>query len=387
MTAGGELPRGGPPASEGAPARPGATSAAGRSAPGIGPPGSPCVAGDNRSVAAEYHGSSAASRPAPQGSRAAPVSPRAAPAWRWPPSRRTLIRGAVVLFLLVALVVVGRKFWDMKEFLATLATFEPVYLAPILSLGLVYYLLKALRWHYYLREAKLRVPVQRSVAAYMAGQWFTFTPAGELMRACLLGAGVEVSLVAPTVVAQAIADFVSLALVATVVVPLYPELAPVVLPVTVPLLTTVAMLAFPPLREYASSWRLVRWLASGKRREMVGSAAHLLGPRPMGVGVLMGIPAVLAGGLSLYYAGRAVGLPNWNPLHAEGVYAIIQLLGGLSPLPQGLGVTEGSGTLLLSYLGVDPAEALAAIVLFRAAILGFSAVVGLLAFFVLRGRD
>ena len=308
----------------------------------------------------------------------------AAPALSWRPSRKALIRGAVALLLLVAMVVVGRKFVHMTDFLATLATLEPIYLAPILSLGLVYYLLKALRWHYYLYEAKIKVSPVRSFGAYLAGQWFTFTPAGELMRACLLGEGTQFAAVAPTVVAQALADFLSLALLATAVVPLYPDLAPVVLPLTLPLLTTAALVAAPPPRRYLARWRLVRWLASGKRRATLESAACLLGPRPMGVGLLMGIPTVLLGGLGLYFAGLAVALPGWHVLHAEGVYAVIQLLGGLSPLPQGLGLTEGSGTLLLSYLGVGPEEALAAIVLFRATTLGFSAVLGLLAFLRLR---
>jgi len=79
-------------------------------------------------------------------------------------------------------------------------------------MALLYYVLKALRWHYYLRVAGIYVPLRRSMAAYLAGQWFTFTPAGELMRAYLLGAGDRFSLVAPTVVMQAVVDFASFAL-------------------------------------------------------------------------------------------------------------------------------------------------------------------------------
>ena len=305
----------------------------------------------------------------------------------WLPSRKTLLRIGLGVLFLVAATLIGQKFLHMKALLATLATIEPLDLAPILLLGLVYYLLKALRWHYYLREAKIAVPWVRSLSAYLAGQWFTFTPAGELMRGCLLGGGTDFKLVAPTIAAQALADFLSLALVATLVVPLYPHLAPVVLPVTVPMLLTALVLSAPPLRAIASTWSLVRWLAQGKRRAMVESAAHLLSPVPMSVGLLMGVPTILAGGFALYFAGLAVGLVEWGAVEAQGVYAMTQLLGGLSPLPQGLGVAEGSGTLILSYLGVDPTSALAAILLFRVAILGFSVVLGLLAFLALRVHD
>ncbi len=129
---------------------------------------------------------------------------------------------------------------------------------PITASVLLYYVLKGLRWHYYLRVVDVEVTLRRSLAAYLAGQWFTFTPAGELMRAYLLGAGTEFSRVAATVVVQVVTDFVSLALLATLMVPFYPALASVVLPVTTPLLLTAAMVATPPLRRYAATWGLVR---------------------------------------------------------------------------------------------------------------------------------
>ena len=297
---------------------------------------------------------------------------------------RRLIRAAVMALLAIAVVIVGRKLLSLVGSLHTLATFDRTYLVPIIALGCVYYVLKALRWHYYLRVAGISVPLTRSIAAYLAGQWFTFTPAGELMRAYLLNAGAHFALVAPTVVVQALVDFLSLALMATIMVPLYPALAPVVLPVTIPLLVTASMVALPPLRRYAAGWRAVQWLASGRRQQVMSQAARLLRPLPILAGVAMGVPTVLAGAGALYFAGAAVGSVRWTMTQANAVYSMMQLLGGLSPFPEDLGMTEGSGALLLAYLGFEPSDAVAAIVLFRASILGFSAVLGLLAFLALR---
>src|SRR5688500_17245421 len=171
---------------------------------------------------------------------------------------RRLVRLGVGVLLLLAIVAVGSRLVRMEETFRTLAALHPVYLVPIWLLALLYYVLKALRWHFYLRVGGIDVTLARSMAAYLAGQWFTFTPAGELMRAYLLGARERFSLVAPTVVMQAVVDFASLALMATLAVPFYPALAPVVLPVTAPLLLTSAMLASPPLRRVASSWRVAQ---------------------------------------------------------------------------------------------------------------------------------
>jgi uncharacterized membrane protein YbhN (UPF0104 family) len=207
------------------------------------------------------------------------------------------------------------------------------------------------------------------------------------MRVYLLGAGDRFSLVAPTVVMQVVVDFASLALLATLMVAVYPALAPVVLPITLPLLFTLAMLAAPPLRRFASTWRLVRRLGEGRgqrAQRVTGQFARLLAPWPVIAGLLMGVPTVVAGALTLYVSGLALGLDHWRAVPVTGVYAMTQLVGGISPLPQGLGVAEGSGTVLLGYLGVDPEAALAAMLLSRGAVLGFSVLLGLVAFIVLR---
>jgi uncharacterized membrane protein YbhN (UPF0104 family) len=307
-----------------------------------------------------------------------------APGQRKTDVRRHLVRYGIALLLLVALVAIGGRLLKMGDTFKTLLTLDPSFLVPVVLAALVYYLLKAVRWHYYLRVAGIRVPMRRSVAAYLAGQWFTFTPAGELMRVYLLGAGNRFALVAPTVVMQVVVDFASLALVATLAVPFYLAMAPVVLPVTLPLLVTLGMLASPSLRRFASTWQALRRLSTGRSGVVAGQLALLLHPWPVAAGLLMGIPTVIAGALALYISGLALGIENWGPFRVTSVYAITQLIGGVSPLPQGLGVTEGSGTLLLSYLGVEPEAALAAMLLSRAAVLGFSVVLGLLAFVVLR---
>jgi uncharacterized membrane protein YbhN (UPF0104 family) len=287
------------------------------------------------------------------------------------------VRAAVALLLLAGTIVIGQRLLETRAFLATLATFDRGYLTPIVLLALAYYLLKALRWHYYLHEVGLAVPLGRSLAAYLAGQWFIFTPAGELMRAYLLGNSAPFALAAPTVVVQALADFLALAVVATAMVALYPALAPVVLPLTLPILVAAVVLAAPPLWQRAAAWRPLAWLWRGKGHRVVEESRHLLGPRPTAVGLLLGLPAVLAGGVALYLAGLAVGLTDWDLARAQGVYAVMQLLGGLSGAPHGLGVAEGSATLLLTYLGVEAAVALAAVVLLRAVLLGLSAALAL----------
>jgi glycosyltransferase 2 family protein len=302
-------------------------------------------------------------------------------------SRGRLLRLGIGLLLVGALVAMASRFIRMEETFRTLASLEVDFLGLILILALLYYALKALRWHFYLRVVGIRVALLRSVAAYLAGQWFTFTPAGELMRAYLVGEGRRFALVAPTVFMQAAIDLASLSLIATVMTPFYPSLTPIILPLTVPLLLMLVIAATPARRRFALAWtvlRRVRLLRSDSGVVISEELMRLLAPWPVVAGLLMGVPASLVGALALYASGVALGIEGWAPLSVIAVYALAQLVGGVSPLPQGLGLTEGSGTLMLVYVGVEPEQALAAMLLSRAAVLGLSVLLGMGAFLVLR---
>ncbi len=302
-------------------------------------------------------------------------------------SRAALVRAAIGVLLVVAVLVMGQRLFEMKAFLAALETLQVEYMVPIALLALVYYALKALRWYYYLGEAGIHVPLWRAGAAYLAGQWFMFTPAGELTRAYFLGGGVSFAAAAPTVIVQALADFFALAVVALAVLPAYPVLAPLVLPVALPLVALMLVLAAPAVRRHAARWQPLGWRGPQQLRALLDQSTHLLGARQTGTGLLLGVPAVFVGALALHLAGLAVGSADWAIGQTLGVYTLMQLVGGLSASPHGLGVTEGSGLLLLAYVGVEGGTALAAVVLFRATLLGLGMMLGGVALVGLRIAD
>lgn len=89
-----------------------------------------------------------------------------------------------------------------------------------------------------------------------------------------------------------------------------------------------------------------------------------------------GFCAVVFAGLLLYFAIHAVGAST-VPLPAVAfALAMANLTAGLSLVPIGLGVFEGTITLLLVAAGVVPGEAAAAALLYRAFNDGFMAGLG-----------
>jgi uncharacterized membrane protein YbhN (UPF0104 family) len=327
-------------------------------------------------------------------SESARIRPLAATAlrrwWRHRHVRTALITGAVI----GVLGILVHRFEDLLE---ALSGTEPDlgYVPVMIALATLYYFLKALRWHFYLRVSKVRLSWWRSCAAYLAGQWFTFTPAGELVRSYLLFERYRIPFErsAPTVVLQALMDFASLALMAILAAVWVPVLLPVVLPVAMPVLAFMLALLFPLPRRWLRSAPVLHRLPlirSRRFQALLDHADTLLAVRPTLVGLGMGLPAVAVGAGTLVAAGMALHVEGWHLVPALLVYSIAQLLGGVSIFPQGLGVTEASGTALLALLEVPALQAASAVILFRVCTLGWSILLGGCALVVLRldrGRD
>jgi glycosyltransferase 2 family protein len=284
---------------------------------------------------------------------------------------------ALGVLLVMALWLTSSRLDTLRQDLAGTSV-DLTFVPAMLVLTTVYYVLKALRWHYYLRISGVRVAPGRTTTAYLAGQWFAFTPAGEFTRSLLLQRyGVAYERSVPAVMVQALIDLASLALVATAILPLWPALAPLVLPVTLPVLAALTVLALPATRAWGSTWLDRTPLGRSRRfQTLFHHAGDLLALRPLLVGLAVGVPTVLAGAGVLLIAGAALDVPGWETAPAVLIYSVSQLLGGLSFLPHGIGVTEGSGTALLALLGVPVGQAAAAIILFRLCTLGWGALLG-----------
>jgi glycosyltransferase 2 family protein len=295
----------------------------------------------------------------------------------------------------VSLLFAGSRFIDLAQAREEFGEFPWPRLTLVLTLSLVYYLLKAIRWQYLLQVMGVQINWRRSLLIYFSGQWFAFTPAGELVRAYLLtGYGFSFSYGSAAVAVQVIFDFLSLAIIGSLAMfapqpgadaAKYQQLAPVVLPFTLGLAIFVLVFAY---------WPMLRQRIGGQ--PPIGKVNHeghwhgffqhsrlLLAPGPLLVGLALGLVTVLVGAATLYVVCSGYNIEQ-SFGQASYVYSLSQLVGGLSMLPHGLGAIEGSSVALFGYAGVDTAHAASAIVLFRLATVGWSILLGGLSLLALR---
>jgi uncharacterized protein (TIRG00374 family) len=291
-------------------------------------------------------------------------------------------RRLVFLGILTALVFVGLvAYGDSREVASRLVNFPLPLLLAALSLAALNFLLRFLRWSYYLRVLRIRVPWGVSGLIFLAGLSLSITPGkvGELLKSYLLRdrVGVPVPASVPVVVMERVTDVVSVVLLGLVGVLLLPPL------VAYGLLAVLLVCALGTLvltsRHSDGLLRLPfirRWQA--ELRTSREGLRQLTGPRPLLVAILLGGLAWLSEGVALWVILQGLDAPvdlRW----ALPIYAAATLVGAASALPGGLLGTEGSMVALLQQTGIDRGAASTGTLLVRLVTLWFAVLVGMVA--------
>lgn len=284
---------------------------------------------------------------------------------------------------------------DVRKLGARLDGFGWWAFGAALGLALVNYLIRFLRWQLYLAHQGVQVPVRSSALVFGAGLSLSITPGklGELVKSYLLRElhDVPATRTAPIVVAERISDLVALLVLALVGVAAYGIESTLVIAAAALIVMGLVLLAWPrPTRALIDLATRPASLARFRAplHEMYGGLAALCRPRVLASATALALPAwgcecVGFAVIVNAFPGAEVGLGL-----AMVIYASTTIIGALSFLPGGLGVTEGAMTMLLvrGAVGLDGAAAFDATLLTRLATLWFAVVLGLGCLVVARRR-
>ena len=291
-------------------------------------------------------------------------------------------RKLLLLMLLAVAVFAGLvSYGDFRDVGNHLVNFPASHLLASLALASLNYLLRFLRWAYYLRALNLYVPLPLSVLVFLSGLALSVTPGkvGEVLKSYLLRdrAGVPVSASAPAVLMERLTDVVAVVSLGLTGLALLPPLVSGALAATLLLCAGVFLLAasrnadglarLPVLRRWERELQVSK---EGFRR--------LALPRPLAVAVALGALAWFSEGLALWVALQGLGA-EVNLFRALPIYAAATLVGALSALPGGLVGTEGAMVALLQQAGLDRGAASAGTLLVRLATLWLAVGIGLAA--------
>ena len=285
---------------------------------------------------------------------------------------RALKRLAVLVAALAFAVLVGLgAYADFGDLGDALGDFRWELFPAALALTFVNYLVRFWRWQVYLRRLEIRVPAQRSFWIFFAGQTMTLSPGkvGEVLKSVLLKRSFDVPIrrSAPIVLAERITDGLGVVVIAAVAGGFAAGSWEVIAVTVTGAALLVVAVRLPLLDRF------------GPLAEARAAASEILG-----VGLLASMTVVSAGAwfcecLASYVCVRGLGL-DVSLADVAVAFSVAGLVGAISFVPGGLGVTEAGFTGLLRVLADVPrAPAAAATVLTRLATLWFAVALGLVA--------
>jgi glycosyltransferase 2 family protein len=305
---------------------------------------------------------------------------------RWRLVVPMVLLGAIVFAVLVI-------YGDLPELSRGLREFPLGYLLIVLALSLVNYLLRMVRWIYYLRVLSIDIPVWHNILIFFSGFSMTISPGkvGDLAKCYLLSEAhrVPVSRSSPALIMERVTDLAAVFAITALGVAVLPSRlvilgggAVVIVAVALGAILVVShgrLLRLPLLR---------RWETEiAESRENV---KRLLSAQAVIVGVALAVLAWLSEGVGLWVVLRGLDA-DLSLGRAVSVYAAATLIGALVLLPGGIVGTETSMVGLLQRMDVNRADASAATIIIRlctlwfAVLLGFAAL-ALLYWLVLRKR-
>ncbi len=289
-----------------------------------------------------------------------------------------------VLLGMATLLVVGAAS-DYQDALRALEKFQLRFLPIVLGLTFINYLLRFVKWHYFLGIIDAKLPLKRSFAVFLSGLAMSVTPGkvGELLKSYLLKQlkGVPLSKSAPIIFAERLSDGFGLAILSMTGI-WYVRYGKQILGlVGIMLIGVVVLVQFPAFLRKAIN--LITKIPFLKKHEqtfhnLLDSANVLLKPAPLLFTIVISVVSWSFECIAFYYV--FVGLGYKVPLLVSTfTLSFSGIVGAVSMLPGGLGAAEASLLGLLLMTGVPKSYAGVGTVLIRFCTLWFGVTVGTIA--------
>jgi glycosyltransferase 2 family protein len=294
------------------------------------------------------------------------------------------IRNRVFLSIAVAALIylTFMVYVDSEKVIKSFEKFNWYLLPILLLLSLGNYISRFFKWQYYLNIIDVKLHKLDSLSVFMSGLIMSVTPGkmGELLKSYLVKQvnGTSISKTAPIVLAERATDFLSLTILALAGAYFYDYGKNIIIIIGAIILAGLIILSNKKLFNKIIS--LISNIGFISRHTLKITTAHdssskLLSITPL---LLMTLLSIISWGFECF--GYYLILTNFeikiDVLWAFFSYSFATIVGALSMLPGGLGVTEGSLTLMLVQKGLSEHSAFAATFIVRAVTLWFAVLIG-----------
>ena len=281
---------------------------------------------------------------------------------------------------------------DYQSVINSFSAFSLLLLPVLLLLSYLNYFTRFLKWHYYLRVLKIKTSFKDSFLIFMSGLIMSVTPGkfGELLKSYMLKkvSDEPISKTAPIILVERITDFLSLLLIAVIGSYIYGTGEEIVVGTSIFFILLVFFLSNKSLS--AKTFNLLYKIKFVKKlipglEEAFQSSFEMLRIKPLILMFIVSFVSWFFECLGFYLV-----LNNFDStvslFWASFTYAFATILGSITMLPGGLGVTDGSLTFILVQKGFSADISVTATFIIRVVTLWFAIFVGIISVLLYQRR-
>jgi putative heme transporter len=292
----------------------------------------------------------------------------------------------IIIALIIAIAVFFYAVADLESMSSAILSMSAEAVFVLLLLLLANEIVKGLRWAFFLRSSGLDISTFDALTSYLAAQAGTALPGGSLLGARLAQehGNVKMRQATASLVGQSFADAFALSVLATVAIVATSQRN---IQLFIPLLTAVgAIVVVQVLRNRALGDRVLAFLGRFRLTRRVVTRGDdfrdyivvLMNFRTLAGGSIYSLGATILSTAILLVLAVSLTERGLHPFEALYAHSFSTVARVLVPVPGGYGVSDGSLTGLLNYLGIGLARATFVALAYRTVIMVFRTIFGAL---------
>ena len=295
----------------------------------------------------------------------------------------------IVLLIIIGTITLYGIFLFVPDFnliQEKISNFKINYLPLILLLVSASWIPLIIKWHFLLKNCQIEIPLAKSVAVFLSGMFFDITPGqiGALMKSQILKtrSNIPRTKTAPIVLVEKVYDLIG-AIVASIIGIVILGVYPYLIVIAVFVLAVIFFFMFYRPASELFFKRITKTKFLSKYIESVLESYEIVqkstNVKVATICILLAVSYWFLISIAVYYTLIAFDINTLDYFKVLAIYATSSLLGAISFIPGGIGITEGTLAGLLTLEGIDVSMALILSVMIRVLTLWYLVCIGFIA--------
>ena len=294
-----------------------------------------------------------------------------------------------IILVLVAVIGIYAIFLFISDFSIIsekISNFKINYLPLILFFVSASWTPLFIKWHFLLKNCEIHVPLKKSILVFLSGPAFEITPGqiGALVKSQILktSSNIPRTKTVPIIVVEKVYDLIG-AVLASIIGIVILGMEPHLIVIAILVLVTIFFFVYYRPASEIFFKQITKRKFFSKYVENISDFYEIVhkstNVKVATICILLALTYWFMVSAAAYYTLIAFDINILDYLKVLAIYATSTLLGAISFIPAGIGITEGSITGLFTLNGIDVSTALILSVMIRILILWFSVCVGFIA--------